>query len=138
LPGRRVADVSGPQCPLRGVVTALSAAREARVLVVAVDLPLLTADLLLALTAWPKDDLVAPRWEDRIERLCAVYARDAALPIAREALASERLGLRDVTAKLSGSFLEGDDLAALGPASELLLRVDHAVDLARAAALAAD
>jgi molybdopterin-guanine dinucleotide biosynthesis protein A len=52
-PGRRVADPAGPRCALRGLVGALEAARAERVLVVATDLPGLTADLLLALVALP-------------------------------------------------------------------------------------
>ena len=48
-PGRRVPDTEGPTGALRGLVTALEAARAPQVLVVATDLPLLTPDLVLAL-----------------------------------------------------------------------------------------
>ena len=73
--GRRVPDVAGPRSALRGIVSALAAARAERVLVVATDLPLLTADLLLALVAWPAADVVLPRRDGRIEPLCALWSR---------------------------------------------------------------
>src|SRR5262245_57302483 len=59
-PGRRVADVEGPRCALRGLVGALAAARAERVLVLATDLPLASDALLLGLIAWPEADVVAP------------------------------------------------------------------------------
>ncbi len=138
LPGRHVEDPVGPQCPLRGIVAALEAARETRVLIVAVDLPLLPPDLVLALTAWPEAELVAPRRNGRIEGLCAIYSRDRVLPPAREQLHAKRLELRDLLAGLEGSFLEHDDLRALDPDDRAFLKVDTPAGLARATALRCD
>src|SRR5262245_66642236 len=59
-PGRRVADEEGPRSALLGLVSALAAASAPRVLVVATDLPLLSADLLLALVAMPPAGAVVP------------------------------------------------------------------------------
>ncbi|MBW2426676.1 MAG: molybdenum cofactor guanylyltransferase [Deltaproteobacteria bacterium] len=95
-PGIRVADPSGPACALRGLVGALEAASAERVIVVATDLPLLTADLLLALTAWPESDAVVPRDDRGDHPLCAIYRREACLAAARANLAAERLALRDL------------------------------------------
>lgn len=113
--GRRVADVAGPRCALRGLVAALEAARAERVLVVATDLLRLGPELLLALVAWPEADVVLPRRAGRIEPLCALWHRERALAAAREQLASERLALHELVARLDARFLEDADLAAIDP-----------------------
>jgi len=118
-PGRRVADLDGPRCALRGVVGALAAARADRVLVVATDLPLLTPELLLALAAWPEADVVAPRAGARLEPLCAVYSRRA-LAAARARLAAGRLALHELIAELSLQTIEAADLRAVDPAGTAL------------------
>jgi molybdopterin-guanine dinucleotide biosynthesis protein A len=119
-PGRRVPDPDGPRCALRGLVGALDAARAERVLVVATDLPRLTAELLLALVAWPEAAVVAPRAAGRLELLCAIYARDAVLPRARERLASGRLALHELVGELELFALDGDDLRAVDPEGSAL------------------
>lgn len=114
-PGRRVPDPDGPRCALRGLVGALAAARAPRVLVVATDLPLLAPELLLALVAWPEADVVLPRRAGRPEPLCALWRRDAVLPLARERLAAGRLALRELIDAVGASWLEGEDLRAVDP-----------------------
>jgi molybdopterin-guanine dinucleotide biosynthesis protein A len=113
--GRRVADVAGPRCALRGLVAALEAARAERVLVVATDLPLLGPELLLALVAWPEADVVLPRRAGRIEPLCAIWHREHALAAARERLAAQTLALHELVARLAARFLDDADLAAIDP-----------------------
>lgn len=114
-PGRAVADPPGPASPLRGLVGALEAARAPRVMVVATDLPGLTADLLLALVALPEADVVLPRTAAGLEPLCALYRRDAVLPRARARLAAGQLALHELLAGLSLQTLEGAVLAAFDP-----------------------
>jgi molybdopterin-guanine dinucleotide biosynthesis protein A len=114
--GRRVADVDGPACALRGIVAALDAAHAERVLVIATDLPLLTPALLLALVAWPAADVVLPRSaNDRLEPLCAIWSRALALAAAREQLAVGRLALHELVACLDARVLDAADLEAVDP-----------------------
>jgi molybdopterin-guanine dinucleotide biosynthesis protein A len=113
--GRRVADVAGPRCALRGIVAALEAARAERVLVIATDLLLLGPELLLALVAWPEADVVLPRRAGRIEPLCALWNRERALLRAHEQLAAGRLALHELVARLDARFLEDSDLTAIDP-----------------------
>ena len=136
-PGRRVPDVDGPRCALRGLVSALAAAAAPRVLVVATDLPLLTADLVLALVAWPEADAVVPRTPDGAHPLCALYARDAVLPVARANLAAGRLAISGVLASVATAWLEGPDLAQIDPDGRALFNANRPEDLARAEALLA-
>ena len=130
-PGRRVADAPGPRCALRGVASALAAAREERVLVLATDLMAMTPDLLLGLTAFPEADVVAPRSAGFAQPLCALYRRAPALAAARHCLAHETLALRAMLERLSVRWLEGDDLAALDPDGGALANVNTPDDYAR-------
>lgn len=71
---------------LEGLRTALSAAKGSRVLVVGCDMPFLSRPLLEHLferseSAW----VTVPRWNDRLQPLCAVYAPDC-LPAIEECL----------------------------------------------------
>jgi molybdopterin-guanine dinucleotide biosynthesis protein A len=109
-PGRRVSDPDGPQCALRGFVGALDAASSSRVLVVATDLPLLCADLLLALCAWPENEAVVPKDDHGDHPLCAIYQRERCLEVARANLESGDLSMRDLLAKVDCSRVTFDDL----------------------------
>ncbi len=130
-PGRRVRDLDGPACALRGVASALAAAREERVLVLATDLMAMTPDLLLALAAYPEADAVVPRAVGFAHPLCALYRRAPALAAAQRCLASESLALNSMLAQLDVRWLEGDDLAALDPDGAALGNVNTPDDYAR-------
>ena len=91
--GRRVADPEGPSCALRGLSTALSSVSAERVLVLATDLPFVSADLLLGLVAWPEADAVVPRTHGCAHPLSALYRRDTVLKVASDHLAAGRLAL---------------------------------------------
>lgn len=116
--GRRVSDPSGPRCALRGLVGALDAATSPRVLIVATDLPLLSEDLLLALTAWPESDIVVPADAQGDHPLCAIYRREVCLPVARANLESDRLSLRELLDDVDSDHVSLEDLgfADLGSA----------------------
>lgn len=130
--GRLIPETSGPACPLRGVVAALEAASEERVLVLGMRHPLVTPDLLLGLTAWPEAAIVAPRFDSQPQPLCAVYLREAVLPAARERLASSEPNLLDLIASVECGWLEGADLASLDPDGDALFRIAAPEDATRA------
>jgi molybdopterin-guanine dinucleotide biosynthesis protein A len=133
-PGRRVPDLEGPRCALRGLASALAAAREARVLVLATDLMAMTPDLLLALVAFPEADAVVPRAGGVAQPLCAIYRRAPALAAAQRSLAGGRLALMSVLDPLAPRWLEGDDLAAVDPDGHALRNVNTPDDYAQLAA----
>jgi molybdopterin-guanine dinucleotide biosynthesis protein A len=129
-PGRAVPDCGGPRCALRGLVSALDAARTERVLVVATDVPLVAPALLLALVAWPEADAVVPRDADHAHPLCAVYRRDAVLAVARQRLAEGRLALSGVLDAVDTRYVEADALAQIDPGGRSLTNVNTAEELA--------
>ncbi len=117
LPGRHLSLDGAPGRSLQGIVAALEAAREERVLVLSGDLTRVSVDLLLALTAWQEHEVVAPRAEGRAWACCALYRRREALSRAIELSSSgDSDGGRDIDALLAAldcSYIEGDDLATL-------------------------
>jgi len=132
--GRRVPDPPGPACALRGLAGGLAAAAAPRVLVLATDLPFVSADLLLALVAWPEAEAVVP-WSARgPEPLCALYERAPALRVARARLDAGELALQGVLADLRTARLDGADLAVLDPDGRALANLNTPEDLARAEA----
>jgi molybdopterin-guanine dinucleotide biosynthesis protein A len=130
-PGRRVVDAEGPRSALRGVASALAAAREERVLVLATDLMQITRDVLLGLTAFPDGDAVVPRAGGFAQPLCALYRRAPVLAAAKHCLARDTLALRALLERLDVRWLEGDDLAALDPGGSALANVNTPDDYAR-------
>ncbi len=134
-PGRRVPDVDGPQCALRGLVGALEAAPTERLLVVATDLPLVSPALLLALLAAPDAEAVVPVPAEGVQPLCAVYRVAPALARARENLAAERLALRALLDGLDVFELDADTLAALDPDGHALVNLNTPEERATAEAV---
>ena len=129
-PGRRVSDVDGPVCGLRGLVSALGATRAPQVLVVATDLPLLSVDLLLALVARRNADAVVPRSAEGVHPLCALYTREPVLAVARARLETGQLKLRGLLDAIDTAYLEPDELARLDPEGRALTNVNTEADLA--------
>lgn len=136
-PGRAIADPDGPRCALRGLVAALEAARGERVLVVATDLPLVTAVLLRGIAGPSEADAVVPRPGPKPQPLCAVYRRAPALAAARDRLARGLLPVRGLLDVLRVEWVEGERLRALDPDASALVNVNTPDDLARAEALLA-
>ena len=112
---KRVPDLDGPACPLRGVASALAAASGERALVVAGDLPRLSAPLVLGLVAWPVADAVVPCTGAGPQPLCALYRREPVLRAARQRLASGDLALRGLLDVVETSLLDESEVAQLDP-----------------------
>jgi len=137
-PGRPVPDAPGPTCALRGLATALAAARAPRVLVLATDLPLVSPPLLLALLAHAEADVVLPRSSKGLEPLCALYRREPALAAARRRLVEGKLSLHGLVDALSSRTIGPEELARLDPDGLALRNLNSPEELAAVeAALAA-
>jgi molybdopterin-guanine dinucleotide biosynthesis protein A len=123
---------------LGGVYTALCEAAGSHVLVVACDLPFLTAPLLARLMALADDrcDAVVPRTADGRQPLCAVYARRLAEQVRRQ-IESGRLKIQDLLAAIRVRELGPDDIAPFDPDGRLFLNVNTPDDLDRAVRISA-
>jgi molybdopterin-guanine dinucleotide biosynthesis protein A len=131
FPGRRVIpDETAGLGPLAGLATALEAAGGASALVVAWDMPFVTAPLLRTLRKIGQDAgrpaAVVPvhgtgRWT---EPLCAYYAPEA-LPVCRALLAAGERRAGALVAALPGARMIDDDaLARFGDPATLFASID--------------
>jgi len=116
---------------LGGIYTAILNTPAERVLVVACDMPFLSAPLLRLMTAIEHADVVVPRSARGLEPLCAIYTRECAEPI-RDRL--ER-GALEASVMPEGMVVEEigpDVLAAYDPDGLLFVNVNTPHDYERA------
>ena len=115
---RVAGDIEGPAGAMRGIASSLDAARNPTVAVVACDMPFVSSSLVSALAACMEAqglDACVPRTERGLEPLCAVWHRDACLPVARALLERDRQRIRFlIEAVRAGYLLQDDILAAAG------------------------
>jgi molybdopterin-guanine dinucleotide biosynthesis protein A len=115
---------------LGGIYTALVEAESPHVLVVACDLPFLTAPLLarLAGLAGNAYDAVVPRTRDGRQPLCAVYARRLADTVRRQ-VESGHLKVQELLEAIRLRELGPDDLTLFDPDGHLFHNVNTPGDL---------
>ena len=110
--------------PLGGLDAALAAARHDALVLLACDMPFVTAGLLehlLALTSGA--DAVVPRTERGYHPLCAAYTR-ACQPAIAVRLDRGQLRMVDFLADVRVRVVCGDELAALGDHHRLLANIN--------------
>jgi molybdopterin-guanine dinucleotide biosynthesis protein A len=122
-----------PGCgPLGGIYTAIKAAMRGRVLVVACDMPFLTAPFLGRLVAECLGvDAVVPRTADGLHPLCAVYAQSAAAAVQRRIL-NGQLRVADALADLAVREVGPEEIAPYDPDGTLLVNINTSDDYERA------
>ena len=117
---------------LGGLYTAMCAAPTDRVLVVACDLPFLSASFLEHLMAVGQDvDVAIPHSADGYQPLCATYTRSCAEPIRRRIDAGE-LKVTDFLADVRVRELGPDELARFDSDGRLFMNINTPEDYARA------
>jgi molybdopterin-guanine dinucleotide biosynthesis protein A len=127
-PIRFVADRHPGLGPLGGLEAALSAAREDPVIVVACDMPCVTAPFFSRLLALAADvDAVVPRTGSGYHPLCAVYRRTCLTAVTRR-LAARRLKVRELLDDLRVREVTGAELAGAGDPTRLLANVNTPAD----------
>ena len=133
-----VADLVPGAASLGGIYTALAHATAEQVLVVACDLPFLTASFLrrLASEAHPGDEAVVPRSADGWQPLCAVYSRGLAEP-ARRQIEAGRLKIVDFLAAARVREIGPEAIAEHDPDGLLFFNVNSPADWQLANQLAA-
>ncbi len=118
-----------PGCgPLSGVHAALSAARNDATLMLACDMPFVSAPLLrylLSLADGP--DVVVPKTERGYHPLCAVYSRACIEPAARR-LAGGQFKLAGLFDEMRVHVVTADALSAFGDPDRLLANVNTSIE----------
>lgn len=132
---RYVADIV-PGCgPLGGLHAALTAAKGDAVLLLACDMPYVTAPFVAHLFALARDaDVVVPHTERGYHPLCAVYSRACLEPVARR-LADGRLKMIDLFADVRVRLVMSEDIDRFGNRHRLLANVNTPAEYAGLEAL---
>lgn len=97
---------------LFGILTALRDAR-GKCFVIAVDYPLLTSDLLLALSgrfAASGSVMLVPEWDGQPQPLCAGYDASLLLPLVERRIAAGAFDLRGLIAESRGEMIPEREL----------------------------
>jgi molybdopterin-guanine dinucleotide biosynthesis protein A len=120
--------------PLGGLYTALRGASE-RIIVLACDLPFVTAPFLECLLRTGRDaDATVPRTADGLHPLCASYAADTA-PRIRKLIDEGVRQVQEALGSLRLHIVEGAALAQYDPDGRLLHNINTPDDYARAIAV---
>jgi len=118
--------------PLGGLYTAIQAASPGLALVIACDMPFLSAAFLGRLVAHAAGvDAAVPRTADGLHPLCAVYAPSASEPIRRR-IESGRLKVIDALADLRVCEIGPEEIARYDPDGTLLFNINTPDDYQRA------
>jgi molybdopterin-guanine dinucleotide biosynthesis protein A len=127
-----VEDLVAGAGPLGGVYTALRTATTSRVLVIACDMPFLTAEFLAFVgTVGHGCDVVVPRDGRGLHPLCAAWSVDAA-PIVGRVLDEGVRAVRGALEALRVHIIEENALREFDPDGRLLHNINTLDDLARA------
>lgn len=127
--------MAGDQRPgagaLEGVRTALSAAEEEQVLLIACDMPFLSRGLLLHLFKVSANAAVTvPRWDGQLQPLCAVYSVDC-LPLIDVLLAGGEQRVLDLFDQVEAQVVESERVAEFDPQGLSFFNVNTPEDLRR-------
>ena len=131
---RVVPDAIEQAGPLGGIYTAITASPADRTIVVACDLPYLTAPLLRLLTVETTADVVMPRSARGYEPLCASWTA-ACAPIIKRRIADGKLSAGLVVEELRVEEIGPGVLASCDPHGLLFVNVNTPHDYERAQAL---
>jgi len=132
---RLVADRVRNAGPLGGLDAALAACRGDHVMIIAGDMPYVSAQLVAYLMSLgAAADAVVPRTERGYHPLCAVYARRCEDAVAARLAAGTR-AMQDLLSDVSLRVVEAVELAAFGDPNRLLANVNTPADLDHVEAL---
>lgn len=121
---RVVADRVPGSGPLGGLEAALTAARDDSLLLLACDMPFVTAPFLsYLLELAPEADVVVPKTERGYHPLCAVYSRACHPPVARR-LAARCLQIGALFDDVQVRAVTGDEIGRFGSIERLLANVN--------------
>ncbi len=133
---RVVTDLFPGKGPLVGLYTGLKESRSELNLVVAADMPFLSARLLrYMLEAADGYDVVVPRIGDKVEPLHAVYTASC-LPRIETMLAEGELSVYRLIPRLMARYVDEDEVAAIDPERRSFFNINTEDDLRRARELA--
>ena len=136
---RVVADLEGSAGAMRGIASSLAAARLPLVAIVACDMPFVSPELIGALADRVEAealDVCVPREERGIEPLCAVWRRDACVPVAQELLSYDRQRIRCLINRVQAGYMDEPQIVAVAGSTLCFENVNTPEEFAAAELLA--
>ncbi len=128
---RRIPDRLPGRGPLGGVYTALTEARGEATIVIACDMPFVTAPFLAHLLSLTREaDVVVPRTRRGYHPLCAAYTPQC-VPAAAARLADGRLKMTGLFEDVRMRVVEADEIEPFGDPERLLANVNTPDDQRR-------
>ena len=135
---KTVADTYLGKGPLMGIYSGLMASSSSRAIVVGCDTPFLSVGLLEYMTQiCTIFDVVAPRINDKLEPLCAVYSKNCLIPI-RGLLEQDELRIRKLFSTVKVKYVEEDEINRFDPEHLSFFNINSQADLDRAREIAAN
>ena len=127
-----VGDVYPDHGPLGGIFTAVHAASQPHVLVVACDMPWLNRPLLkYMITLRQTADVVIPRWGKFPEPLHAIYSKACLVPI-KEKLMAQRLKITGFFGQVAVRFVEKAEIEKFDRNGRSFANINSPADLGKA------
>jgi len=134
---KTVADIYLEKGPLGGIHSGLTALPSSQAIVVSCDTPFLSVSLLKYMTQFcPAFDIVVPRIKNKLEPLCAVYARNCLAPI-QELLERDERQIRKLFSMVKVKYVEEDEINRFDPEHLSFFNINSQDELDKARNLAA-
>jgi molybdopterin-guanine dinucleotide biosynthesis protein A len=134
---KTAADIYPGKGPLGGIHSGLIASSSPRAIVVACDMPFLSARLLEYMTQTLADyDVALPRIGEMIEPLCAVYSQSCLTPI-QELLEQDERRISKLFNMVKVKYIEEDEINIFDPEHLSFFNINNQANLDRARKLAA-
>jgi len=125
---RTVADIVPNSGPLGGLHAALTEAKGDTTIVIACDMPFVSAPLVRYLAGLADEaDAVVPQTDRGLHPLCAAYTRDCLRSVTRR-LSNRQLKMLDLLADLRVRVVSPEELARFGAANRLVANVNTPAD----------
>ena len=134
----KIPDLQNKWGPLGGIEAALHAGQGKFCVIVACDLPFVTAELFARLLSFREtSDAIVPRQEDgRPQPLCAVYQREECLVAAENAIANNQHSPRAMLDRVRTRYIGFNELNDLPGSDHFFFNLNHPEDYERAKQIA--
>jgi len=135
---KTVADIYPGKGPLVGIYSGLIASSSSRAIVVGCDTPFLSISLLEYITQTCSTfDVIVPRIKNKLEPLCAVYAKNCSGPI-QGLLEQNELRIDKLFSMVKVKYIEEDEINRFDPEHLSFFNINSQADLDRARKLATE
>lgn len=129
-------DIIPGRGPLEGIYSGLIFSQTKYSLVLACDMPFLSAELLEFMLRIDRDyQVLIPRFSNQMEPLVAIYSREI-LPLIEESLGQGNRRVRNLFSHLRVRYLDEQEIVRFGRPERLFFNVNTLSDLSRANELA--